>query len=281
VQYSRLPGEAWKLGAGYAVAREPTQVSGPLGFLDKGKADDKDKADANVGLAVALALGAALIGIGLSLLEHTRPIHNFRLEVQRLAKGEIDQLQPSRFRGVFRKIASDLNDGVDKILAKGGGPRRGPADLKEVLGDLPAEPQMSAFSFPGENLPSAPGSGPNIVPPSGPKALPTAPSNPRLPKPPGARPAVNLDSTMEAQGDAPSSGSESSELAEWRAVYQEFVQLKQQCGENTDGFTYEKFEATLKKNRDTLMSRHGAKRVKFSVYIKDGKAALKASPLKD
>ena len=64
-------------------------------------------------------------------------------------------------------------------------------------------------------------------------------------------------------------------------MYQEFVALKQQCGENTDGFTYDKFEATLKKNRDTLMNRHGAKRVKFSVYIKDGKAALKASPLKD
>jgi hypothetical protein len=287
VQYSKLPGEAWKLGAGYAVAREPKQVSGPLGFLDTGKADDQDKANARVGLAVALALAAALIGIGLSLLEHTRPIHNFRLEVQRLAKGETDQLQPSRFRGVFRKIASDLNDGVDKILAKGGGPRRGPADLKEVLGDLPAEPQMSAFSFPGENLPSSPGSGPNIVPPSGPKALPTAPSNPRLPRPPGARPAVDLDSTMEAQADVPSSGGptnwggETPELAEWRAVYQEFVALKQQCGENTDGFTYEKFEATLKKNRDTLMNRHGAKRVKFSVYVKDGKAALKASPLKD
>src|SRR6185436_12618469 len=96
--------------------------------------DDQDKANAHVGLAVALAIGAALIGIALSLLEHTRPIHNFRLEVQNLAKG--------------------------------GGPRRGPADLKEVLGDLPAEPQMSAFSFPGENMPSAPaaGSGPHSAP---------------------------------------------------------------------------------------------------------------------
>jgi hypothetical protein len=286
VQYSKLPGEAWSLGAGYAVAREPKAVTGLFGF--SAKADDQDKANANVGLAVAIALGAALIGLALSVFEHTRPIHNFRLEVQRLGKGEIDQLQPSRFRGAFRKIVSDLNDGIDKILAKGGGPRRGPADLKEVLGDLPAEPQMSAFSFPGENMPSAPsaGSGPHAAPGSNPKALPTAPSNPRLPKPPSPRGgAQNLDSTMEAaDGSSPATanwGGETPELAEWRAVYQEFVALKQQCGENTDGFTYEKFEATLKKNRDTLMNRHGAKRVKFSVYVKDGKAALKASPLKD
>jgi CHASE4 domain len=284
VQYSKLPGEAWRLGAGYAVAREPKAVAGPLGFL--AKADDQDKANANVALAVGIALAAALIGIGFSLLEHTRPIHNFRLEVQRLAKGESDQLQPSRFRGVFRRIASDLNDGVDKILAKGGGPRRGPADLKEVLGDLPAEPQMSAFSFPGESMPGAPsGSGPHTMPISTPRALPTAPGNPRLPKPPGrGAAAAALDSSMETQGDVVSSAGwsgDTAELAEWRAVYQEFVALKQQCGENIDGFTYEKFETTLKKNRDTLMTRHGAKRVKFSVYVKEGKAALKASPLKD
>jgi hypothetical protein len=94
---------------------------------------------------------------------------------------------------------------------------------------------------------------------------------------------------MEAAADVPSSaspatagwGAESPELAEWRAVYQDFVALKQQCGENTEGFTYEKFETTLKKNRDALMNRHGAKRVKFSVYVKEGKAALKATPLKD
>src|SRR3954469_13217221 len=90
VQYSTLPGEAWKLGAGYAVAREPKAVSGPFGFLDKGKADDQDKANAQVGLAVAVAIAAALIGILLTLLEHTRPIHNFRLEVQKLARGESD-----------------------------------------------------------------------------------------------------------------------------------------------------------------------------------------------
>jgi hypothetical protein len=72
-----------------------------------------------------------------------------------------------------------------------------------------------------------------------------------------------------------------SEQSEWQAVYREFVALKQQCGENVDGFTYEKFEHTLRKNRDNLMTRHGAKKVKFSVYVKDGKAALKASPLKD
>ena len=71
------------------------------------------------------------------------------------------------------------------------------------------------------------------------------------------------------------------EASEWRRVFEEFVTTKQQCGENVDGFTYQKFEQTLKKNRDALIQRHGCKRVKFSVYVKDGKAALKASPIKE
>ena len=58
------------------------------------------------------------------------------------------------------------------------------------------------------------------------------------------------------------------------------MRTKQECGETIDGFTYEKFRQTLTKNQDTLITRHGAQSVKFSVYVKEGKAALKASPLK-
>jgi hypothetical protein len=75
-------------------------------------------------------------------------------------------------------------------------------------------------------------------------------------------------------------GSGDPEEAEWRQVFEQFVQTKQECGENVEGFTYEKFRQTLTKNRDALINRHGAKTVKFSVYVKEGKAALKASPLK-
>ncbi|HYQ45381.1 MAG TPA: MXAN_5187 family protein [Polyangiaceae bacterium] len=286
VQYSRLPGEAWQLGGGFAVARLPVAVDGLFGFFKT--ADDKDKQQAKLPIAILVAVIAAAIGIVFSVLEHTRPIAIFKNEAHRLAKGETDQLQPSRFRGVFRKIASDLNDGMDQVLAKGGGPRRGPADMKQVLGNIPDQPQMSAFSFPGD-----PSSVPQ--PSSGqlaPRSVPQAPANPKLPRPPArpGSPGVNLDSTLSSEDSSvarrlptpPSRGDgAAAELAEWHAVFQDFVSLKQQCGENTDGFSYEKFEQTLKKKNEELLTRHGAKRVKFSVYVKDGKAALKASPIMD
>ncbi len=304
VQYTKLPGEAWQLGAGYAVARLPVHVDGPFGFFTS--ADDKDKAQANVLLAVGISLLAALLGIAFSVFEHTMPLRIFKNEAHRFSKGEADQLVPSKFRGLYRKIASDVNDGIDSQLAKGGGPRRGPADFKEVLGDIPDQPQMSAFSIPGDT-PSSPELG--GAPPSAPSApLPTPPQQKALPQPPGARrpkpPAPkgagaaaaapesggnNMEATMPeggvGVGVAPEKlgewGAGATDETEWRGVYDEFVALKQQCGENIDGFTYEKFEQTLRKNRETLINRHGAKRVKFSVYVKDGKAALKAAPLKD
>jgi hypothetical protein len=282
VQYAKLPGEAWALGAGYVVARLPSSVDSPFGFFQK--ADDKDKAQANVLLAVLVALLGAVFGLGLSFLEHTRPLLIFKKEAHRLAKGEADQMQPSRFRGVYRKIASDLNDGVDVLAAKGGVPRRA-ADLKQVLGDIPDEPQMSAFSFPGEQRAPVPSSGGAPLAPaaaSAPaKSLPKPPRKGPPAPPPGPPGSAPKPAPPSAQVlSAPAADSGNPEEAEWRQVFDDFVRTKQECGENVDGFTYEKFRQTLTKNRDALISRHGAKSVKFSVYIKEGKAALKASPLK-
>src|SRR5215831_21416675 len=89
-----------------------------------------------------------LLGLFFTVLEHNGPLATFRNEAIRMAKGEIDVLAPSRFRGLYKKIAADLNDGIEKVAAKGGAPRRA-ADLEQVLGPIPAQPSMSAFSVPG------------------------------------------------------------------------------------------------------------------------------------
>jgi hypothetical protein len=64
-------------------------------------------------------------------------------------------------------------------------------------------------------------------------------------------------------------------------IFEEFVQVKQACGEPTDNLTYERFAAKLRKNeRDLKAKRPDIKRVQFTVYVKDGKAALKAKVIK-
>ena len=65
-----------------------------------------------------------------------------------------------------------------------------------------------------------------------------------------------------------------------RHIFEEFVTLKKKCGEPINNLTYQKFSAKLKKNREALISKHGCAEVKFQVYIKNGRAALKATPVK-
>jgi hypothetical protein len=67
----------------------------------------------------------------------------------------------------------------------------------------------------------------------------------------------------------------------FRQVFDQFVAAKQSCGESIAGLVFEKFAEKLVRNRDDLMAKTGCRDVRFTVYVKDGKAALKATPVKD
>ncbi len=71
------------------------------------------------------------------------------------------------------------------------------------------------------------------------------------------------------------------EESHFQAVFREFVATRERCGEPADGLTYDKFVAKLRKNKDQLVAKYACKSVKFQVYVKDGKAALKATPVRE
>ena len=352
--FARVPGEAWDLGAGYLVGHKQTVVASPFAFQDL--ADQNDKDAVPVTIVALIAVGLVVLGLFFTVVEHTMPLRTFRKSVSELAdrKNETDVLQPSTFRGVFKKIASDINDAVDKVAAKAG-IDRGPADLESVLGPLPAAPQMSAFSVPGDDgpgsgpqskprsMPEPPASGPGSAKKSLPKAprksLPKAPSSKEeAPDPPAAEEqppesgipsaaafenalrskpvdddeeeevattvqdapqvsealrkavlAADKEKVAPVKADGPVSvapGSEAQddgemdEETQWRKVYADFIAMKRKFGEPTEKLTYEKFKGTLQRNKDALMARHKCTKVRFRVYEKQGRAALKASPVK-
>ncbi len=288
VAYGRMPGESWDLNAGFAVGRLAVGVDGPFDFLNK--ADDIDKKKVPMPFIIGAVFLLALAGIIFTIFEHTRPMTAFGKEAIRLAKGEVDILAPSKFRGAYKKIASDVNDGIDKIAAKGGAPRRA-ADLEQVLGPIPAAPTMSAFAVPGagevsSNAIAAPAAAGKALPQ--PKTLPKpkgrglAADEPEAPAPAadnGAssvrKPPPPLPKSNAADGG--DAAAPTDEESEWKAVFEQFLALKEQCGEPTAGMTFEKFKSTLQRNKDALVQR-GATAVKFTVYVKEGKASLKATP---
>ncbi|MBW2455179.1 MAG: hypothetical protein JRI68_11745 [Deltaproteobacteria bacterium] len=312
--FSRMPGEAWSLGAGYVVGHRQAIVSDPWEF--ERLADANDKKAVPLWLLIAVAAGTTLLGLLFTIFEHTVPLHRFRRAVAELGakKSGTEVLKPSTFRGVYKKIAANVNDALDKIAAKAG-IDRGPADMESVLGPLPTQPQMSAFSVPkaGEltmedRAPeSTRSSRKRSVPKSRPKkkralpkrgdsdsdgapdsaAVPSSEAGPVSdPSSPESAPATEPNrgsaapSTQKSASEPDDGGEPFNEEKQWREVYTNFVALKKKLGEPTKKLTYEKFKGTLQRNKDALVARHKCQRVKFRVYEKQGRAALKASPVK-
>jgi hypothetical protein len=72
-----------------------------------------------------------------------------------------------------------------------------------------------------------------------------------------------------------------SEEAHIREIFAEYLAARRQCGEPTASLTLDKFRAKLDANREQLIAKYGCRTARFSVYIKDGKAAIKATPVRD
>jgi hypothetical protein len=79
---------------------------------------------------------------------------------------------------------------------------------------------------------------------------------------------------------ASAAGPEEDEDAHWRAIHAEFLAVRTQCGESVENLGFDRFRPKLEKNKEALLQKYGCRAVRFSVYVKDGKAALKATPVK-
>jgi hypothetical protein len=67
-------------------------------------------------------------------------------------------------------------------------------------------------------------------------------------------------------------------LGDIRAIFTQFVATRKQCGEAVVDLTFEKFSAKLESTRSAVIAKHQCRDVRFEVYVKDGRAALRATP---
>ncbi len=63
-------------------------------------------------------------------------------------------------------------------------------------------------------------------------------------------------------------------------VFEDYKEMRQKCGESIQNLEFEKFADRLRKQRQTIIEQYACKDVTFHVYQKDGKAAIKATPIK-
>ena len=300
---ARLPGEASDRGAFFSVFVKRPGSLGLMGTLSTVKQDDMSFGNfpwitLGIGLILILAVGMALM-----IFEADLPLRKLSGAAVKLAKGEQERFDEEAHRSKFGSIARSVNIRLDKIEREAKAKK---TDLDDLLGSsasaLPLAgpggfsrpskpPPPSEFKFTG-NQPRA-----ATPPPAKPQRAATPPPRAATPPPaipgrantppplPGAGPAAEPPPLEPAPADdaepaAAAAAEPTDDEAAFRKVFQDFLRTKKECGESTSNLTFEKFAIKLRKNRETLMSKHKCTAVKFQVYVKDGKAALKATPVK-
>lgn len=79
--------------------------------------------------------------------------------------------------------------------------------------------------------------------------------------------------------DAASAPAAQEEETHYREVFEQFIATQERCGVSVKGLTFDKFVRKLHAAREQVIKRHKASGVRFTVYVKEGRAALKASPV--
>ena len=295
-------GEAALQRAYYVLLTKKSPESNPWALLSSTSSDDL-KWGKFPWLSLAGGLLAA-IGIGLFLqrYEVEGPLRRLRAEVRAMSKQEQVKIDDTKYGGNLGGIARDINATVEhfthaplpksetakKDISAILDPRALSADGKSydvssIAASKPSVPPPAAMAatlfgtprsvsgLPGQPpaMPpsmAAPEPSPFLAPPQ--PSPPPPPSRSFAPSPPAARPA------QATPGEDP-------DYAHYKQVFEEYLALRQNCGESVVGLSLEKFVAKLQSNRDQLTSKHGCKTAHFTVYEKDGKAAIRAVPVRE
>jgi hypothetical protein len=307
-------GEAGEQRAYYVLMTKKSPASDPWALLSSTSSDDL-----KWGKFPWLPLGSgilALIAIGLILQrkEVDGPLRRLRNDVHHMAKQELQKIDDTKYGGKLGAIARDVNATIEhythapipksetakKDISAILDPKAASADGKsfDVSQSAPPKPAVLAPAAMAASLFGTPKAAPALGG-SGPPAISTAMSSPvpfTVPAPsfaplvpsspprPAAMPSAHPPALPPPVGKrgkplAPS-GPDDEDLAHFRQVFEEYMAARQKCGESTAGLSLEKFTAKLQSNREQLVSKHGCRTARFTVYEKEGKAAIRAVPVK-
>jgi len=298
-------GTAANEGVGYVIARPRKLMTSP-DQLFAAASQDEVKA-LPMPLLAGGALLLALIGMFFVYLERDRHMAALMKKIGAIAGGSGDRLIITEWRGKYRALADRINQAIDKEVEKAGSnaPRAGKkANLDEILGHTPEATAPTFFGFAGSDERSPSPEPPKAAPPAAPPArapapepparsgtkvgvpapAPPPPAPPRAaaaaPPPAAARQPPPPAAARTSANSLPAEDGNFDEDAHWHEIYDQYVATRRQCGESVDNLSFDKFSITLRKTRDQVVEKHGARAVRFAVHVKEGKAALKAQPVR-
>lgn len=305
----RIPGPAGQgedgamlvvLSAHTAAAGKQDLAQALSAAREKGLADD---------LNWPLLLGLLVVSVGLAFylpgLEGLNPLRRLTREFTAIAQGTQHSVFHDRYGGAAGEVARsaaaahealrqaylaelEIDEVEEADEASGQRPRtRHTRAARRVTRshrklDTPGRASRANKSVPrdeGSGMRRAPTPAPEPTPAPAPAPAPTpvaAPAPTPTPAAPAPAPAVASPVTPPTPVASPDPKHE-----QYREVFEEFLRIKAQCGEPTDKLTLEKFAQKLAKNATGIKAkRPDVQDVAFTVYVKDGKAALKAKIVK-
>jgi hypothetical protein len=265
-----------------------------------------------------LVLGLLVISLGLTFylptIEYNGPLRRLTGEFNGLTEGRQHELYHDTYGGELGRLARSATTAMEALRASWenelldsdaelgeGGPRRTRSTRSLRAAPAKARRNRSRSQESLETDSRESGEIETVQPPLAidlPAADTSAPierhasadvprSPAEVPRPP-APSAPAFDDQVASPGLSLSDSSDSVSLADagddresyYRKIFDEFVETKVACGEGIEGFTYEKFAKKLRKQSESLLGREDVADVQFSVYVKDGKAALRAKVIK-
>jgi hypothetical protein len=299
-------GEAAEQHAYYVLMTRKSPESNPWALLSSTSSDDLKWS--NFPWLSLLGGMLAVIGIGLVLqrYEVEAPLRRLRGEMRAMSKQELSKLDDRKYGGVLGGIARDINatveactrapsptSGAKKNIAAILDPHLTSADARaydvsvnvttppvvpppaamaaSLFGTPRTPPSTGQAAAPPPPSLAAPPPAPFIAPDSAPTHAPAQPS-PAQTQFYGSAAEIPRPSGSSAAGDE-------RDRAHFHRVFEEYLALRRKCGEPTAGLALEKFVAKLESNRAQLVAKHGCKTAHFTVYEKDGKAAIRAVPV--
>ena len=225
-------------------------------------------------LAGALALGAVV-----SLLIRSEAAAQVPADLlqaaARIERGDFGARVPT-MAGKYGTVAAALNraaDAASHVAAAVGSPD----GTQQFFGRASTHPEEAGPD--GYDLrPASPMAAPHVA-----AVVPAADPTPRAFSTTSRMDGSALAGMLGAPPEpppAPLDPEAAEEERHWEQTFDEFLRLREECGEASDGLTFDRFRVKLEKNKDTLVQKYGCRTVRFQVYVKEGKAALKATPVK-
>ncbi|MEZ4448221.1 MAG: MXAN_5187 family protein [Nannocystaceae bacterium] len=243
---------------------------------------------------LAVTLGLAIY---LPTLEGTGPIRRLTNEFRAMIKGTQQQLFYDTYSGPIGELAQAAVAYHETLRAAlqsaeldmppdgeaGASGTRGHRRVGNTRGHraLRTGAQQHVQEQPEAAPPQQPAGDPDEMPTAAHQAVPGRQGYYTMPatqKPLRSRETVigNL-MTLDADPSQPEPAKDDAvREAYYQEVFEEFIKFKVENNESTEGLTYDKFATKLRSNTAELMKRPDVKDVQFSVYLKDGKVALKA-----